>query len=158
MKDGMRAGPFQRAGKLVTASLYFNAYFPSLDLEKCAILAEERIANSNVEIFCDTYELSLFIACSQTEDNIKQAGLKNVVHRRRFNRGTRPGMICNAITGGGKTRSKDKSWLSPSQDPAPRQKMRMMGVMVSFCIRLAMSHHYYTFNGEIRRQSKCGAT
>ena len=31
-------------------------------------------------------------------------------------------------------------------------------MMIAFCIRLAMSNHYYTINGEIRRQSNGGAT
>ena len=157
-RNGMRAGPFQQAGNLVTSSLDFDAYFPSLDIEKCATLAEETIANSNVNINCDPNELALFIACSQSEESIEKAGLQQVVHKRRFNRGARPGMTCNAITGGTKARSDDKSWLPPVKEPALGQKMRMIGIMVGFCIRLTMSHHYYTFNGEIRRQSKGGAT
>ena len=55
-------------------------------------------------------------------------------------------------------RSEDKSWIPPSEDPTPRQKMKMIGMMVSYCVKLAMSKHYYTFNREIRRQSKGGAT
>ena len=55
-------------------------------------------------------------------------------------------------------RSEDKSWIPPSEDPSPRQMMKMIGMMVSYCVKLAMSKHYYTFDGEIKRQSKGGAT
>merc|ERR1712020_135636 len=34
----------------------------------------------------------------------------------------------------------------------------MFGLMIKMCIKLAMSNHYYTFSGEIRRQGKGGAT
>ena len=43
-----------------------------LDFEKCATLAEETIVNFNVEIECDTNQLTLFIACSQSEEKIEK--------------------------------------------------------------------------------------
>ena len=39
-KDGETAGPFQEDGGLVTLSLDFDAYFPSL--EKCASIAKKK--------------------------------------------------------------------------------------------------------------------
>ena len=42
---GTAGGPYQRDGGLVTASLDFDAYFPSLDIEKCADIAREAIEN-----------------------------------------------------------------------------------------------------------------
>ena len=36
--------------------------------------------------------------------------------------------------------------------------MKMLGMMISFCIKLAMKNHYYVFNNEIRRQARGGAT
>ena len=67
-------------------------------------------------------------------------------------------MTCAATTGGPKVRGEDDSWLPPRQKPTPRQKMKMLGRMVSYAIRLAMSQHYYTFDGKIWRQGKGGAT
>ena len=52
----------------------------------------------------------------------------------------------------------EQSWIPPSESPSHMQKMKLIGMMLSFCIRLAMSNHYYKFNGEIRRQSKRGGT
>ena len=122
IKKGVHFSP-----TLVSVSLDFDAYFPSLDIGKCASLAEETVANSNVEVECDTNELALFIACTHSVEDIKAAGLTNLVHKRRFKHGTRPGMTCAAITGGPKARAEDESWLPPSQKPTPRQKMKMLG-------------------------------
>ena len=36
--------------------------------------------------------------------------------------------------------------------------MKVLGMTVSFCIKLAMSNRYYISNGEIRRQTRGGAT
>ena len=107
---------------------------------------------------CDTTELALFVACSHSAGQIEAAGLMNVVHRRRFKSGVRPGMTCVAVTGGEKLRSEDQSWIPPSETPSNRQKMKLLGMMISFCISLAMSNHFYIFNGEIRRQSQGGGT
>ena len=155
---GTTAGPFQGDGGLVTASLDFDAFFPSLDIEKCADIVKETIENSDVNVECDTLELALFVAASHSAQEMEAAGLSDVFHKRRFKKGARPGMTCSAITGGAKVRSEDRSWIPPSEDPTPRQKMKLMGMMVSYCVKLAMSKHYYTFNGEIRRQSDGGAT
>ena len=65
-------------------------------------------------------------------------------------------MTCVAITG--MPKAEDQSSIPPSESPSPRQKIKLIEVMLSFCIRLAMSNHYYKFNGEIRRQSKSGGT
>ena len=157
-KDGKKTGPFQKDCSLVTVSLDFDAYFPSLDIDKCASLAKEKVENSEVIIKCDTNELSLFIACSHTEEAIKAAGLTKLVHRRRFRKGTRPGMTCPSVTGGPKVRSEDESWLPPPEKSTPRQKIKMLGMLIKYAIQLVMSHHYYTFNGEIRRQLDGGAT
>ena len=70
VKNGVKAGPFQQTGRLTSVCLDFDAYFPSLDLKKCFNIAEERLEKSNVNVICDTNELSLFIACSQTDKKI----------------------------------------------------------------------------------------
>ena len=98
------------------------------------------------------------LVCSHTAKEIELAGLIDVVHRRRFKLGNRPGMTCNAITGGEKVRSEDQSWIPPSEQPSTRQIMKMLGMMISFCIKMAMRNHYYIFNNEIRRQGRGGAT
>ena len=89
----------------MTVSLDFDAYFPSLDIDKCSEIVSETVENSNVNVKRDTTELALFVACSHSESEIEGAGLKNKVHRRRFKHGVRPGMTCAATTGGPKLRA-----------------------------------------------------
>ena len=90
-RAGTTAGPFQKDGGLVTLSLDFDAYFASLDIEKCADIARDTIEHSNVSVKCNNEELSLFIACSHSVKEIEQAGLKDVVHKRRFKHSMVPG-------------------------------------------------------------------
>ena len=58
-RTGKEAGPFQKAGGLVTASLDFDSYFPSLNTEKCANIAKDYIEKSSVSVMCDNTELAL---------------------------------------------------------------------------------------------------
>ena len=127
-----------------------------LDIDKCAEVTEEAIAASAIESKVDEAALAMFVAATHTEEEIKKAGLENVVPRRRYNQGPRPGVTCTAITGGQKAREEDKSWLPARRKPGARQNMRMLGKVLAYSIRLAMSNHFYTFNDEIRRQRKGG--
>ena len=129
-RAGTNPGPFQEDGGLVAVSLDFDAFFPSLDIEKSADIAKEAFENSNIDVKCDINELSLFIACGHSAKEIQSAGVTNVVHKRRFKNGTRPGMICPAITGGVKVRTEDQSWIGPSETPSPRQIMKLLGMMI----------------------------
>ena len=80
-----------------------------------------------------------------------------LVHRRRFNKGTRPGLTCKAIMGGPATRMEDESWLPPARRPGRRQKMKMVGCMMKYAIRLVMKNHFYSFDNKIRKKGKGGA-
>ena len=57
----------------------------------------------------DWTEVALFIACAMTQEQIDQEGLTHVIHKRRCNRGPRPGLTCKAVTGGPALRQKDES-------------------------------------------------
>ena len=80
-----------------------------------------------------------------------------LVHRRRFNNRTRPGLTCKAIMGCPATWMEDKSWLPPARKPVRRQKMKMVGCMMKYAIRLVMKNHFYSIDNQIRKQGKGGA-
>ena len=83
--------------------------------------------------------------------------MTQVVHRRRYTKGQRPGLTCEAITGGPIVREKDECWLPPRRKPGVRQRRKMVGCMVRAATRLVMDNHYYSFENVIRKQGKGGA-
>ena len=158
MRTGERRGPYQLAGSTVVGSCDVSAFYPSIDVEVAAEEVKQEIIESKVDIEgLDIGEVALYLACSMTQEEIDQEGLTNVVHKRRHNRGARPGLTCKAITGGAEVRAKDDSWLPPGRMPGCRQKRRMVGCMAKAACLLVMKNHFFSFNNVIMKQRQGGA-
>ena len=156
--EGMRAGPFQQAGRLIVGSSDVKSFYPSMDIEVAANEVIAEVMESGVELEgVDWTEVALFIACTMTQEQIDQEGLTHVIHKRRCNRGPRPGLTCKAVTGGPALRENDQSWIPPSRRPGVRQKKKMFGILLKSSILMVMNDHFYSFNNIIRKQSKGGA-
>ena len=155
--NGMKRGPFQKDGSLVVGSKDVKAHYPEIDIDVASDEVKKEIEQSDLDINVDTNEVALFLACSMSVKQIKEEGLTQLVHTRRFKKGTRPGLTCKAIMGGPATRMEDESWVPPARKPGRRQKMKMVGVMIKYAIRLVMKNHFYSFDKSIRKQRKGGA-
>ena len=156
--EGLSTGPFQRAGQLVIGSKDAEAFYPNIDVDVAAEEAKLEIMESEVKLEgVNLEEVALFLACTRTQEEIDQDGLGHVVHKRRSNRGQRPGLTCKAITGGPKVRAEDQSWLPPSRKPGVRQARKMVGYLVAAACRLVMRNHFYSYKNQTRKQAKGGA-
>ena len=156
-KDGVRRGPFQRAGKLVVGSKDVKAHYPEMDIEVAAEEAKLEIEESDLELETNVEELALFLACTMNQEEIDKEELAEVVHKRRYRTGARPGLTCKAITASSTSRLDDKSWLPPARPPTRAEKMRMIGCLVRSATLLVMKNHFYTFDNTIRKQRRGGA-
>ena len=155
--DGLNKGPYQKDGKLVVGSKDVKSFYPEMDVEEAAREAKLEIENSDLEIEADTIEVALFLACSMSQEQIDNEGLQELVHRRRYKTGARPGLTCKAITAGPAIRQADKSWLPPARAPDRNEKMKMIGCLMEAACKLVMNNHYYSFDDKIRKQVKGGA-
>ena len=72
-------------------------------------LADPKAASKpfDLEVEVNDVEVALFLACSMSQQEIDGEWLKDVVHRRRFKAGARPGLTCKAITAGSAGRQAD---------------------------------------------------
>ena len=157
-RAGLRTGSFQQNGKLTVGSMDVDKFYPNMDIDQTAEEAKLEIIESSVEVKgVNTEEVALYLACSMSQEEIDQEGLTDVVHRRRSNKGSRPGLTCKAITGGPKIRGEDKSWLPPQKEPTSQQRKHMLGCLVKCTVKLVMKNHFYSFNNKIRKQKKGGA-
>ena len=134
-----------------------ESFYPKMNVEEAAKEARLEIEESPLEVEVDTVEVALFLACSMSQEEIDEAGLKELVHRRRFKTGARPGLTCKAITAGPTSRQADKSWLPPSRAPDRAEKMKMIGYLMQNACKLVMNNHFYSFDDKIRKQKKGGA-
>ena len=156
-EEGLRKGIFQEQGKLVVGSKDVKSFYPEMDVEVAAEEAKLEVERSELEIEVNETELALYLACSMSQEEINQEGLEDVVHKRRYKAGARPGLTCKAITAGSTARQADKAWLLPNRAPNRTEKMRMIGCLIKSACRLVMHNHFYTFNNAIRKQKRGGA-
>ena len=154
---GLRRGRFQQAGQLVVGSKDVEAFYPSMDVDLAAEEVKQEVEESKVDIEMDTNEAALYIACTMTPEEIEEEGLTNVVHRRRYKNGPRPGLTCKAVVGGASQRLEDQAWIPPLRKPGRRQKKKMAGCILRSACKLVMQNHFYSYDNVIRRQTKGGA-
>ena len=155
--EGLNKGQYQKDGNLIVGSKDVKSFYPEMDVEEAAKEARLEIEESDLEIEVDTLEVALFLACSMSQKEIDDEQLKDVVHRRRFKAGARPGLTCKAITAGPAGRQADRSWLPPTRAPDRAEKMKMIGCLVQTACKLVMKNHFYTFDNKIRKQMAGGA-
>ena len=154
---GLRRGRFQQAGQLVVGSKDVEAFYPSMDVDLAAEEVKLEVEESNVDIEMDTEEAALYLACTMTPEEIEEEGLTNVVHKRRFKNGPRPGLTSRAVVGGASQRLEDQAWIPPARKPGRRQKRKMAGCVLRSACKLVMQNHFYSYDNTIRRQTKGGA-
>ena len=125
---------------------------PVLMNSSAAILATEGISNDgNI----NEEELSLYLAVVKTRAELVSLGLGDVTHTRKATRGAAPGITTEEILERtGKTVSK---FHKPVRPPTSDEKRKMFATALEVLINQAMENHCYTFNGEIKQQSKGGA-
>ena len=142
-KNGVKRGPFQQDGGLIVGSKDVECHYPNIDIDLVAEEAKLEVQESDLEIEMKTKEVALFIACTMSQDAINAEGLSHVVHKRRYKNGSRPGLTCEAITGGPSVRAENDSWIPPRQKPTRGQKKRMAGCLVRTATKLVMKNHFY---------------
>ena len=123
-----------------------KSFYPEMDIEEAAKEARLEVEESDLEVEVNTTEVALFLACSMNQEESDEEGLKEVVHRRRFKAGARPGLTCKAITAGPAGRQADRSWLPPTRAPDRNEKMKMIGCLIQAACKLVMENHFYSFS------------
>ena len=121
-------------------SLDVECHYPNIDIDLVAEEAKLEVMESHLEIEIDTEEVALFLACSMSQADIDSEGLSHVVHKRRHKNGSRPGLTCEAITGGPVVRAENDSWIPPARRPTRGQRNRMVGCLLKSAIKLVMKN------------------
>ena len=129
-----------------------KALYPSLDIDHSCLVIKQLIIQSAVKFEVDHLALSLHIAATHTQLEIKNMGLSDVVHTRIHKMGHRPSIISTTVTGTQKEREEQTSWNHPARDPSPSEITHMFAIAVSQAVKLVMRSHVYTNNDTIRLQ------
>ena len=105
--------------QIVTGSMDVKALYPSLDIDHSSQIIDKLIRESEVNFDCDVLDMALHLAATNTQEQIKAAGLNDVIHTRRFKHGARPIIISKSVTGTETERETSESWIPPIRAPTP---------------------------------------
>ena len=147
----------QHMPEMVVGSMDVKALYPSLDIEHSVQIIKEQMVECDVQFDTNVSVMALHLAATMTELEIKNEGLTEVIHTRRYNMGSRPGITSKSVTGTELERIKYDSWVDPIREPTASEKKLMFAIAISQSVRLVMKSHVYTNGDVIRLQSAGGA-
>ena len=140
---------------IIVGSADVNVLYPSLDVDFTVEKVCEVLYNSEIHVEgVDMEELGLYLALNLSEVELEKLGLLPYCPTRKTRRGRPP-----VITGCAMSDTRDKRfqpWLPPSRAPHELVVRKMLIEALRIVLIFIMKNHLYTFDNEIRLQSKGG--
>ena len=143
--------------QLVIGSMDVKALYPSLDIDHSCEIIDKLIANSQINFECDVLDMALHIAATNTQQQIKDLGMSDIIHTRRFKHGNRPTIISKSVSGTETERETAESWVPPIRTPTLQETKQMLALVISQAVKLVMRSHVYTNSDTIWLQLFGGA-
>ena len=140
---------------LVLCSTDVEQMYPRLDIDDCAEIIANEFLQSELEVETDSEELGLYLAIIKDKKTLEELGLSDVTHKRIKSGGRNIGITTKEVI----KRGKDTVSLfhKPTREPTPAEAKLMFSLALAELIKVSMKNHCYSFNGEIRIQSRGGA-
>ena len=140
---------------IVVGSVDVKALYPSLDIAFPVAKVCEISHTISVQVVgVNAEELGLYLALNRTEAELRDVGLLQFCPRRRTNRG-RPPTITGCALDENRTK-RFKPWLPPAEEPDEVTVRKMFTEAMKIVLLFIMENHMYTFNNEIKLQSRGG--
>jgi hypothetical protein len=143
--------------EIVIGSMDVSALYPSLDIDRAAVVIEKMIMESKLAVDVDVDEMSTYIVSTHKQEEIDRKGLGDVCHTRRYHTNVRPGITGKAMTGNDKEKEDCQSWIPPVRAPNVSEKKKMLAVVIGHATKFVMNNHVYTNDDIIRKQVGGGA-
>ena len=121
-----------------------------MPVQRAAHVVNEMIQDSDVKILTDDRELGLFLASTMKREEVVALGLGEVVQERLHSAGAAPGITSREILHRGP--ACPSKWKEQARRPTEEERRKMLGLMVEISINLCMEHHYYIYNGKVKKQ------
>jgi hypothetical protein len=140
---------------IIVGSADVKALYPSFDVTFTVEKVCEIFHSSSIKVIgIDTEELGLYLALNETEAELGDLDILRFCPTRKTNRGRPP-----TITGCAIDNNKDKRfgpWLPPKEEPDELTTRRMFTIAMKVTPLFIMENHMYTFDNEIKLQSRGG--
>ena len=139
--------------EVIIGSADVKALYPSLDIPFTVEKACEVFHTSDVQVVgVDAEELGLYLALNRTEAELRDVGLLQFCPRRQTSRG-RPPTVTDCALDESKIK-RFKPWLPPAENADEETIRKMFTEALKIVLSFIMKNHVYTFNKQIKLQSK----
>ena len=141
----------------VVGSLDIEALYPSLDIEKCAGIVNEKLYESEITFAnLQWKEIMLYLRFMLTDKQLRDKGLYIHAPKRKSRRGRPP--LFHASGSDLDTETRRHPWVFTScVQPNDDQTRRMWCEAVEMLVIKTMRNHCYMFEGRIYRQEEGGS-
>ena len=147
---------------LVEIQILRRLYIRNSDFEKALYLSitREWVRKIGIQILQDTKvnvtvadweELALYIALTHDQSTINKIGLEDLVYKRRYRTGPRPGITMPRVFSGPPQSGIEDKWLQPLRTPSTDQEEKAL------VAEAVIKNHCYAFNNKWMRQTDGGA-
>ena len=132
-----------------------SAFYPSVTSEMAAKAVDKNIRLADLEWKeIDVKQLTRYVAMTIDRKKVEEEELEDVVPipkpRTTFNSYVNPKKRSRATNG-------DSQFSQPTSLPNKSQLKKLIGLALGEATKATMNNHFYTINGEIRRQKEGGA-
>ena len=136
-----------------------KALYPSITKEWVKKILKIQLMNTQIKFeHINWHETALYVAINYTPNEIESEGLKDVVHKRRFSRGQKPGITSDRVLSGPKPdQHEESSWINPNRLPTDHEKKKMLALTITAGVINSMDNHTYRFDKTNRKQSDGGS-
>ena len=142
--------------KIIIGSADVKALYPSLDIPFTIEKVCQEVLESELKFEGMWYEeIGLYIAVNYVNKmhELEELGLDEVCPTRDTNQGKKP--TVQSLTHDS-WEDRHSHWNDPARQPTEEEKRKMIIVALGCQMKAVMTNHDYTFNNEIRKQSKGG--
>ena len=139
---------------LCIGSLDVVSLYPSLDIPKCAKICREQILKSDPNFDgIDLKWATMYVAMTNTQLQINQKGIQDIIPGRRHKNGERPG-IRGAIDDPEGERWR---WFKSISKYTEDDTRKVMAHVTESLVLATFKDHFYRWDGQTRRHTKRGA-
>ena len=129
--------------------------YPNLQGRQSGRLVRDALVKSSVEIEGINYkEAARYIAMGYDQFEIRQMGIQRLIPRRRYTKGTRPGVTGKEPLS--KEVEDEVRWVFPQTEPTALEKRKLLAASLEIGVRKAFSLHLYQFGGKYYHQKDGG--
>ena len=129
--------------------------YPSLEKNSSARTCKKAMFQTEIKIRNVNHQAAaMYLAMEMTPAEIYLSGLKTIIPRRRFKKGTRPSTIGPVAMG---PNSDDESqWIFPDVEPTDAQSKLLIATVIQVAVKTVFETHVYQFDGKLYHQQQGG--